>query len=255
MRRYWLLLLLLLTVPLSATPPLRVGMELNYPPFEMVCNDGSACGISVDIAKALGKYLGRDVEIQNISFVGLIPALKTGKVDLVISSLSITDERRCAIAFSEPYATAQLAMLVSSKSTLQNIAEADNAGRVIAVKSGTSGELYARNHLKRATVRVFDQEATCVLEVIQGKADAFLYDQLSVYTQSKRHPTTTRALLTPISTEHWSIGIRKGNTALLDSVNAFIEEFKAEGGFQHLADQYLSEQQKAFKKLGLHFIF
>ncbi len=73
---------------------LKVGMELAYPPFEMSEKDGTPSGVSVDFAKALGKYLGKDVVIENIAWDGLIPSLKTGKIDLIISSMTITDERK-----------------------------------------------------------------------------------------------------------------------------------------------------------------
>lgn len=249
------LLLLLLTTTLTATPPLRVGMELTYPPFETVSQNGEPCGISIDIARALGKFLDRNIEVQNMSFIGLIPALKTGKVDAVISSISKTDLRNKVIDFSDPYATVPLALLISTKSTVKDIGEADQPGRIVVVKSGTSGEIYARQHLKQATVRIFDQQSTCVLEVVQGKADAFIYDQLSVYSHWQRHKETTRANLNPITTEYWCVGIGKGNKALLDKVNAFIVQFRAEGGFDKLAEEYLPEQKAAFKKLNLHFIF
>src|SRR4051794_16222310 len=79
---------------------LIVGMELAYPPFEMTDEKGNAAGVSVDLAKALGKYLNREVEIQNTPFDGLIPALKTGRIDLIISSMTATPERAQSLDFS-----------------------------------------------------------------------------------------------------------------------------------------------------------
>jgi polar amino acid transport system substrate-binding protein len=236
-------------------PPLRVGMELNYPPFEMICHDGKPCGISVDIAQALGRFLKREIVIENIAFVGLIPALKTAKVDLIISSLTATEQRRKAIDFSEPYGKIGLCLLISAKSNLQDIQGANESDRVIVVKSGTTGEMYALQNLKGATIRILDKEAMCVLEVIQGKADAFIYDQLSVYTQWQKNPLTTRAQLKPFQLEDWAVGIQKGNRKLLDQVNLFIADFKQSGGFERLGDSYLPEQKAAFNKLGVPFVF
>ncbi len=79
---------------------LVVGMELAYPPFEMTDQQGQPAGISVDLARDLGKQLGRDVEIENIPFHGLIPSLQTHKIDLIISSMTATSERSKSIAFS-----------------------------------------------------------------------------------------------------------------------------------------------------------
>lgn len=239
----------------ATNPPLRVGMELSYPPFEMVCPNGTPCGISVELAQALGQFLHREVEIVNIAFIGLIPSLKNGNIDLILSSLTITEKRKKAIDFSNPYATIGLCLLISFHSSLNTINEANTPERIIVVKSGTSGESYALAHLNKATVRVLDKEALCVLEVVQGKADAFIYDQLSVYTQWKKNQSTTRALLAPFRKEYWGIGIRKGNEPLLEQVNQFLAIFRNEGGFNHLAEKYLPEQKAAFQKLGVPFVF
>src|SRR5262245_48968099 len=82
---------------------LIVGMELAYPPFEMTDAQNRPTGVSADLAEALGKHLGKEVTIQNLPFDGLIPALKTGKIDLILSSMTATPERAQSIAFSEPY--------------------------------------------------------------------------------------------------------------------------------------------------------
>jgi polar amino acid transport system substrate-binding protein len=239
----------------GSPPPLRVGMELSYPPFETVCNDGQPCGISVDIANELAKYLERPLRIENIPFVGLIPSLKNGSIDTIISSLTITEQRKKAIDFSDPYATTGLALLLNINSDLSDIQQANEKGRIIVVKSGTSGELYAAQYLQNATVRNLDKESTCVLEVVQGKADAFIYDQLSVYTNWKKNPTTTKVNLVAFQKEFWAFGIKKGNWELTNQINAFIKKFREDGGFDNLADKYLPEQKKAFKEMGIPFVF
>lgn len=235
--------------------PLRVGMELSYPPFEMICEEGTPCGISVEMAYALGEYLNRPVIIENISYIGLIPALRNGNIDMIISSLTANKDRERAISFSIPYATIGLSLLISKKSDLKNIDEANASGRIIVVKAGTTGEAYALRHLPNATVRVLDKEATCVLEVVQGKADAFIYDQLSVYTNWQKNQDTTRANLTSFKQEEWAVGIKKDNQELIEQVNGFIQVFKQKGGFDALADKYLPKQKAAFKKLGIPFVF
>lgn len=234
---------------------LRVGMELSYPPFEMVNPEGQPAGISVDIANALGSFLDREVIIENISFIGLIPALKSHKVDLIISSMTITPERKRAFDFSDPYLETGLCLLINAEATINSIADVNNETCTIVVKSGTSGEVYAATNLKKANVLVLDKESACVLEVVQGKASAFIYDQLSVYTHWQRHPHTTKALLTPFQKEYWGIGMRKGDDALLEKVNSFIKKFREEGGFEALGNKYLHTQKEAFKQMGIPFVF
>jgi polar amino acid transport system substrate-binding protein len=235
--------------------PLRVGMELNYPPFEMVDARGQASGISVDLAEALGQYLHREVQIENIPFAGLIPALKTAKIDLIISSMTATPERAQSIAFSEPYLHTGLCLLVNRAANLHSIDQADQPGCVVAVKQGTTGQLYARTHLHRAQVLVLEKEDAAVLEVVQGKAQIFIYDQMSVFQHWQRHQDTTLALLKPFQEEPWAIGLRQGNQALGAQVNAFLGDFRAAGGFQRLGDKYLKEQKAAFQALGVPFDF
>ena len=234
---------------------LKVGMELAYPPFEMTDEKGAPKGVSVDMAYALGRFLGRETVIQNTAFDGLIPALQSGKIDLVISSMTITAERQKAIDFSAPYLTTGLCLLVGKTSPVQSIADLDRPGRTVAVKKGTTGHLYAAQTIKKAKVLVLDKEAAAVLEVVQGKADAFIYDQMSTYQNWRRNADHTRALLNPFQQEHWGIALRKNNTALKDKVNRFLQEFRREGGFERLGDSYLKEQKEAFKRLGYPFYF
>ena len=254
----WLLLSVLGLAPSAAThaqTPLRVGMELAYPPFEMADPQGTPTGVSVDLAHALGKALGRPVEIKNLPFDGLIPSLKTGKIDLILSSMTATPERARAIDFSDPYLRTGLCLLVGAQSNLQSAADLDQPGRILAVKQGTTGHLFANQKLRSAKTLVLDRESACVLEVTQGKAHAFLYDQMSVLKHWQQNPTTTRALLLPIQEESWAIGLRKGQDSLRESVNRFLREFREKGGFQELAAKWLPEQRAAFEQLGVPFVF
>ncbi|MBI9103563.1 MAG: transporter substrate-binding domain-containing protein [Spirochaetales bacterium] len=237
--------------------PLKVGMELAYPPFEMTDTDGNPTGISVDIVKAFGEYLGRPVEIQNIAWDGLIPSLKTGKVDMVLSSMTITEERKGSVDFSDPYSKSFLTMLISKDSPVTDFTTLNVEGRSVAVRKGTSAHLYARENLPNTEIMVFDKESACVLEVVGGKADAFLYDQLSNFRNWEKNQETTRLNLTPFQSEfeYWGAAFKKGNTELQEEMNAFIPEFKKNGGFDELAVKYLKEVKEVFDAQGVPFFF
>ena len=137
---------------------LKVGMELAYPPFEMSDKEGIPQGVSVDFAKKLGEELGMEVVIENTAWSGLIPSLKTGKIDLIISSMTITKERQRSINFSIPYAQSSLAILANKNSGVQNIDDLDKAGKKVAVKKGSTGHVYVSKNFKNADVLVFDKE-------------------------------------------------------------------------------------------------
>lgn len=258
--RLWNLLLLgicgLLTPLLRAEQKdLIVGMEMSFPPFEMLDARGQPVGISVDMARAMGQYLKRSVRFENIPFDGLIPSLKTGKIDVIISSLTVTEDRKKSIDFSDPYLKMGLAILANKKTDIQSIKDVDKPGHSVAVKKGTTGDIYAIQHLKSARLLVLNDESACAIEVAQGKADCFIYDQISVFQNWKKYQDTTRAILQPFEEEEWAMGIRKGDDDLRQQINGFLKQFKQTGGFDRLGVKYLGENKKAFEDLGIPFYF
>ena len=239
----------------SQEKPLRIGMDLSYPPFEMINDHGEPDGISVAMAQALSGYLHRPLQIENIPFAGLLPSLQTGKIDLIISSMTDTPERRKSIAFSDPYLTIGLGALVQQDAAIDSIHDLNQPGIKVAVRQGTTGQLWAQENLKQATLVVFDQEAAAVLEVIQKKVNAFLYDEMSVWKHHHEHPLETRALLSSLQQESWAIGLRLSDMELRERVNQFLKTFRAEKGFERLGDRYLEEQKKGFAQEGVPFVF
>lgn len=239
----------------EAARPIIIGMELNFPPFEMKTPTGQPSGVSVDLAHAMGQFLGREIQIEDMPFDALIPSLKTGKIDLILSSMTKTAERAQSIDFSDPYLSTGVSILAGKNSGINGVADLDQPSRTVAVKKGTTSHIYATEHLKNAKVLVFDNDGTGVLEVTQGKADAFLYDQMSIFQYYKKNPETTKAILAPFQKESWAIGIRKGNDALRSEVNRFLADFKAKKGFDALGEKYLGEDKKAFAEMGFPFYF
>ncbi len=236
---------------------LKVGMELAYPPFEMSNKDGVPTGVSVDLAYALGKALGKEVKIENIAWDGLIPSLKTKKVDIIISSMTITKERAKTISFSEPYAQSSLAVLANKQSGIKDISELNQAGKTVAVKKGSTGHLYAKDNLPNANILVFDKENACVLEVVQGKADGFIYDQLTIYKNWSKHKDTTVPLLKSFQKdfEYWGIALRQNEPILKGKIDKFIAQAKKDGTFDELSYKYLNEARKTFDELNIPFFF
>jgi polar amino acid transport system substrate-binding protein len=236
----------------GAGKPLVVGMDMTYPPFEFKNEQGEPDGVDVRMAEELAAKLGRPLKLESYAFDGLIPALQSGKIDLIISGMTANEERAQSIDFSDPYAG--LAMLVAKDSVIQGVDDLKKPGIRITAKLGTTGETWARANLPGATVSALDGEATCALEVAQGRADAFLYDQLSIFKYCQANAATTRAILKPFVEESWAIGIRKGNDTLRKEVNAFLDAFRKSGAFSRLGDRYLSEEKKMLEEMGQPFI-
>jgi polar amino acid transport system substrate-binding protein len=233
---------------------LRVGMDLSYPPFEMQDKTGTPDGVGVKLAEALAKHLGRPLKIVPMDFSGLIPALKTGNIDLIISSMTATEERAKSIDFSNPYAFTGLALLVGKNSDIQSIDDLKKAGRTVSVKAGTTAETWAIQNIPQAKRTVFESQTTCVMEVVQGRADAFIYDQLSIYQYARENPETTRGLLKPFVEESWAIAVAKGNGELLGKVNGFLDDFRKDDGFGKLGERYLKDEKKFLEAAGIPFI-
>lgn len=235
---------------------IRVAMELAYPPFETRDEQGEPSGISVSFMRDFGEAYGFDIQIENTAWDGLIPSLQTGAADCVISSMTITDEREEQVDFTDPYAVAQLAILANASSGVSSIDDLNQEGKTVAVKTGSTGDVYATEHLASATVLRLADESACVTEVTQGRADGFLYDQLTIYRNQAANPDTTTAVYIPFQDpEYWGIAVASGNDALREELNAFIAESKANGEFDRLTEEYLSEEHAAFEELGFRWFF
>ena len=234
---------------------IRIGMELSNPPFERLNTENKPSGISVDIAKELIKYLQKEEDILDIPFIGLIPSLKSQKIDIIISSMTPTEQRSKVIAFSDPYLSIGLCTLMNKKIQANTSAELNDPKYVIVVKTGTTGQQCAKQYFPKAEILSLQQESSCIMEVLQGRAAAFLYDQLSIYAHWKKHPRLTKVDLHPITIESWAIGLRKEDLLLKKKINTFLKEFIPSSYFKNLKKKYLSQQMTDFAKLGVPLIF
>lgn len=240
----------------EARSQLTVAMELAYPPFETKDDAGEPAGIAVDFMEDFAEQYGYDLVIENTAWDGLIPSLQTDKADCVISSMTITDERREAVDFSDPYAMAQLAILANAQSGIDEAADLNQPGRKVAVKTGSTGDVYATKNLTEAEIVRLADESACVTEVVQGKADGFLYDQLTIYRNNLANPDTTEAVYIPFQDpEAWGIAVKKGDTELLGQLNEFIAQSKKDGEFDRLTEKYLAEEKKAFDERSFKWFF
>ncbi len=231
-------------------------MELAYPPFETKDESGEPTGVSVDFIKDFGEYIGREVEIVNTAWDGLIPSLETDKADVIISSMTITEAREEQVDFSDPYANAMLAILANADSGIESVDDLNKEGKKIAVKTGSTGHIYAQENLTNAELVVLADESACVTEVSQGKADGFIYDQLTIYRNNQNNPDTTKAIYIPFQEpEQWGVAVKEGNTELVAQLNEFIAHYTEEGGFDTLSERYLSEEKKAFEQLDFKWFF
>ena len=246
----------------------RVGLECAYAPFNWTQADDSngavpisgtpdyAYGYDIMFAKEVADKLGCELEVVKMEWDALIPALQSGTVDAVIAGQCITAERAAQVDFSDPYAMAQLAILANAQSGIGSIDDLNQAGKKVAVKTGSTGDVFATKNLTNAEIVRLADESACVTEVVQDKADGFLYDQLTIYRNNQKNPDTTEAVFIPFQDpESWGIAVAKGNDELLGQLNEFIAQSKASGEFDRLTEKYLASEKAAFDELGFKWFF
>ena len=255
MLRYLALSLLLTLCACTRSNKLIIGTDATYPPFEFVDAAGQISGVDIEVGREIGKALGREVEFRNINFDGLITALRTGSIDLVLSSMTATTERRQSIDFSEPYVKTGLAILVAKDSTVQSAADLKTPGRKIVVRLGTTGETWARENLNDAKIIALDADVSCVMEVVNASVDAWIYDQLSIMNYQAKYAGKTRALLAPLREEVWAIGLKQGNDELKIKVNEVLVRMRSDGSFTQLAERFMAKEKAMMNAQGLPFVF
>jgi polar amino acid transport system substrate-binding protein len=232
------------SAPVDPLPVLKVGMDLRYPPFETVDNNGTPSGISVDIAKELGLFLEREVEIVDISFGNLITELNLGEIDVIIASMTINDARKEVIDFSNPYvffpqvAIVNKAFLEANNyTTIQQVLDHDQV--VFAGQKGTIFLSLPTSLAKNpGPVIETDNVALAMTEVSTGAAQATVLSLLAAATNAKAFPDTTTLLLEPLSINNIGMGVRKGETELLNQLNAFIAQMESGGVNDRLRAKY-----------------
>jgi polar amino acid transport system substrate-binding protein len=254
-RTFVSLLALFILCACSRSNKLIIGTDATYPPFEFVDETGQISGVDVEVGREIGKALGREVEFRNINFDGLITALRTGSIDLILSSMSATPERRQSIDFSEPYVKTGLAVLAAKNSPIQSAADLKTPGRKIVVRLGTTGESWARENLKEAKIIALDADVSCVMEVVNASVDAWIYDQLSIMNYHTKYAEKTRALLAPVREEVWAIGLKQGNDELKTKVNEALLRMRKDGSFAKLAERFMAKEKQMMTAQGLPFVF
>lgn len=218
----------------------KVGVDATYPPFEWQVN-GEYKGIDIDLIKAIADKAGFDIEIQSMDFKGIIPALQSKQLDISIAGMSITDERKKIIDFSNPYFDAGLSVVVAKDNTSIK-SGADLSGKTIAVKKGTSGAQYAVDNFasKGAKVIQFDNSPAMFEEVKAGRADALIEDYPVISYAIADQKLPLKVVGDRLNADQYGIGVLKGsNDGLVKKINDGLAALKADGTYQKIVDKYL----------------
>jgi polar amino acid transport system substrate-binding protein len=239
---------------------LKVGMDLRWPPFETVDGDGNPTGISVDLAYELGDYLGKEIEIVDLEFGSLITALETKEIDIIIGSMSITDERAKKINFSDPYFYFPLITVLNKDfydtyepETKEDLFGITDEVVYVGPKSFVSLSI-PQEEAENPVIHEVNDSNAAILEVVSGTSDAFIISASSAAGYQSENPDTTVLMWDPITSSPIGMGMRKSDTDLLEDVNAFIASLgDPDGVYARLADKYDSIIAEELPGQGLSF--
>ena len=222
----------------SAIPSvLRVGTDATYPPFEFVEGDEFK-GFDMDLIREIGRRLGVPVVIQNVAWDGLIPGLNNGNYDVIISAMTILEERAAVVDFSEPYFTAGQVIVVRRGETAIQRPE-DLRGRVVAVQINTTGQFAAEQIAGVRRIDKYDTTPLAVQAVMQRSADAAVIDLAVAVELVREFPNQIQMVGKPFTEEYYGIAVRKGRRELVEAINRALAEIKADGTYDRLYDTWI----------------
>ena len=226
------------TAELSTVEPGKLIMSTNaaFPPYEMTTDAGEFEGIDVDTAKAIAEKLGLELQIDDMDFDAALLSVQQGKADIVMAGVTVTDERKAVMDFSDSYATGIQSIIVPNDS---DIASPDDlAGKTIGTQRGTTGYIYCSDDFGDENVVAYDDGLTAVQALNNGQVDAVVIDNAPAQEFVAANPGL-KVLDTSYAEEDYAIGMAKGS-ALEDAVNKALEELKADGTLQAIVDKYIN---------------
>lgn len=231
---------------LTTVTPGKLTMSTNaaFPPYEMTADDGSFEGIDVEIAEAIADKLGLELQIDDMDFDAALLAAQTGKSDMVMAGVTVTDERQTVMDFSDTYANGIQVVIVPEDSDITSID--DMTGKMIGVQRGTTGDLYCSDTVENGgfgeeNVTPYDNGLTAVQALMNGQVDCVVIDNAPAQEFVKANPGL-KILDTEYANEEYAIGVAKGNTQLLDAINGALAELKADGTVQSIVDKYITAE-------------
>jgi polar amino acid transport system substrate-binding protein len=220
---------------------LRVGLEPGYLPFEMKDKKGNVIGFDVDLAREMAKAMGVKLKLVPTSWDGLIPGLVTEKFDIIISGMTISQERNLRVNFVEPYIVVGQSLLVKKglEKGVKSYKDLDKPELTLVTKFGVSAEYAAKRLFKNAKLKTYDTEAEAVQEVLNGKADMFIFDlPFNVAFMAQKGQGYLVHLDTSLTYEPLGWAIKKGDPDFLNWLNHFLAQIKHDGTYDELYERW-----------------
>ena len=224
---------------------LHMSTNAAFPPYEMTTDDGGFEGIDVEVADAIAQKLGLELVVDDMGFDAALTAVQTGQSDIAMAGITVTEDRLEVMDFSDSYATGVQVVIVREDSPIQTIDDLANA-EMIGCQAATTGYIYASDTPENGGygedhVTAYENGALAVMALVNGQIDAVIIDNepAKAFVEANEG---LKILDTPWVEEEYAIGVAKGNTDLLDAINAVMDELKADGTFQSIVDKYITAE-------------
>ena len=223
----------------------KLVMSTNaaFPPYEMTTDAGGFEGIDIEIADAIAKKLGLELVINDMDFDSALLAVQEGKSDIVMAGVSVTDDRKLVMDFSNSYATGIQVVIVKQGSdvTMDNLGE-----KIIGTQRGTTGYIYASDTPENGGygedhVKAYDNGATAVNALLNNQVDCVIIDSAPAQEFVSQNPGLTTLEGNWVE-EQYAIGMDKGNTQLVEAVNSALAELTQNGTVQKIIDKYIKAE-------------
>ncbi|MDE7014341.1 MAG: basic amino acid ABC transporter substrate-binding protein [Kineothrix sp.] len=217
---------------------LNVGTNAEFPPFEYVDDNGEPDGFDIALIKAIGEKLGVEVQVENMEFSALVASIG-GKIDVAIAGMTVTDERKETVDFSDSYYTAVQYVILPKDSEIA--AAADLEGKAIGVQLGTTGDFIAEE-IAGAEVAQYNKALDAVNDLVNGRLDCVIVDKNPALVFQSKFEDQVKAVdgaQFDFEAEEYAIAIPKGDTVLAEQINAALKEMMDDGTFDELVKEYI----------------
>jgi polar amino acid transport system substrate-binding protein len=219
---------------------LMIGMEIGYPPLEYYAEDGvTPAGFDVEMGKALAEKLGLTAEFVDTAWDGIFAGVQTDKYDCIMSSVTITPERRETLNFTKPYIGNAMTIVVSKNSPINITRPEEIAGYRVTYQAETTADIYA-TQIAESGVKFeafeYDKVMNCFDEMKLGRVDIIVVDSLVAFEYLDRDPDAFRFAWQGPADEQFGIALKKGNDALTAALDRALDELFADGTLQKISD-------------------
>lgn len=231
-----LLLVSMLLVSCKSNTKIRVATDATWAPFEYMDDNGKIVGFDIDVMNAIAEKEGLDIEFVNVAWDPLLAGMAQGTYDCAISSITITDERKQAMLFSDPYFVAGQMIVVAKSNT--GITGFDTITGTVGAQLGTTGAEEAEN-AAGATVKTYDEIGLAFQDLMNGQIDAIICDSPVAQGYVSRNADKLKVVGDMLTSENYGVAVAKGKTDLVNKINAGIAAIKAEGLINELSAKWL----------------